>query len=54
MSSILGHLSADIPQVEWAEINAAWGQTLLLLHTIARKLDYKFEKYVPFSDIPSH
>ncbi|KAG7098838.1 hypothetical protein E1B28_000742 [Marasmius oreades] len=30
--------------VEWAEINAAWGQTLLLLHTIARKLDYKFEK----------
>ncbi|KAL0577019.1 Vacuolar protein sorting-associated protein atg6 [Marasmius crinis-equi] len=31
--------------VEWAEINAAWGQTLLLLHTIARKLDYKFENY---------
>ncbi|KAI9507462.1 APG6-domain-containing protein [Russula earlei] len=24
--------------VEWAEINAAWGQTLLLLYTIARKL----------------
>jgi beclin 1 len=33
-------------QVEWAEINAAWGQTLLLLYTIARKLDYTFEKYV--------
>ncbi|KAF9263395.1 APG6-domain-containing protein [Marasmius fiardii PR-910] len=31
--------------VEWAEINAAWGQTLLLLHTIARKLDYKFDNY---------
>lgn len=33
-------------QVEWTEINAAWGQTLLLLYTIARKLDYTFEKYV--------
>ena len=33
-------------QVEWAEINAAWGQTLLLLYTIARKLDFTFEKYV--------
>ena len=31
-------------QVEWAEINAAWGQTLLLLYTIARKLDFSFEK----------
>lgn len=31
-------------QVEWAEINAAWGQTLLLLYTIARKLDFTFEK----------
>lgn len=31
-------------QVEWAEINAAWGQTILLLYTIARKLDYTFEK----------
>jgi beclin len=31
-------------QVEWAEVNAAWGQTLLLLYTIVRKLDYKFEK----------
>ncbi|THH02062.1 hypothetical protein EW026_g701 [Hermanssonia centrifuga] len=29
--------------VEWTEINAAWGQTLLLLYTIARKLDYTFE-----------
>lgn len=31
--------------VEWPEINAAWGQTLLLLYTIARKLDYTFENY---------
>ncbi|KAF8070686.1 beclin 1 protein [Lyophyllum atratum] len=31
--------------VEWAEINAAWGQTLLLLYTVARKLDYTFEHY---------
>ncbi|KAF5380616.1 hypothetical protein D9615_004636 [Tricholomella constricta] len=33
--------------VEWAEINAAWGQTLLLLYTIARKLDFTFEQLVP-------
>ncbi|KAJ7925259.1 autophagy protein Apg6-domain-containing protein [Mycena leptocephala] len=31
--------------VEWAEINAAWGQSLLLLYTIARKLDCTFENY---------
>ncbi|KAI0730335.1 APG6-domain-containing protein [Fomitopsis betulina] len=31
--------------VEWAEINAAWGQTLLLLYTVARKLDFAFENY---------
>ncbi|KAI0958953.1 hypothetical protein AcV7_004626 [Taiwanofungus camphoratus] len=31
--------------VEWAEINAAWGQTLLLLYTITRKLDFTFENY---------
>ncbi|KAG6897518.1 hypothetical protein C0992_000744 [Termitomyces sp. T32_za158] len=30
--------------VDWTEINAAWGQTLLLLYTIARKLDYTFEQ----------
>jgi len=33
-------------QVDWPEINAAWGQTLLLLYTIARKLDYTFEQWV--------
>ncbi|PFH53758.1 hypothetical protein AMATHDRAFT_170990 [Amanita thiersii Skay4041] len=32
-------------QVEWAEINAAWGQMLLLLYTVARKLDYAFEHH---------
>ncbi|KAI0036963.1 autophagy protein Apg6-domain-containing protein [Vararia minispora EC-137] len=35
---------AGVP-VEWAEINAAWGQTLLLLYTITRKLDFTFENY---------
>lgn len=39
----LGRVSG-VP-VEWAEINAAWGQTLLLLYTIARKLDFNFENY---------
>jgi len=34
-----------VPVVEWAEINAAWGQSLLLLYTIARKLDCTFENY---------
>jgi len=32
-------------QVEYAEINAAWGQMLLLLYTIARKLEFTFEQY---------
>merc|ERR1712093_25249 len=38
-------------QVEWAEINAAWGATLLLLKTIARKLEYEIVGYnlVPMS-----
>ena len=31
--------------VEWAEINAAWGQTLLLLATVADKLAYTFDGY---------
>ncbi|EJU04329.1 autophagy protein 6 [Dacryopinax primogenitus] len=29
--------------VDWSEINAAWGQTLLLLHTLARKLEFTFD-----------
>lgn len=31
--------------VEWAEINAAWGQTLLLLTTVAERLKYNFQGY---------
>ncbi|KAL7268239.1 Vacuolar protein sorting-associated protein atg6 [Rhizina undulata] len=31
--------------VEWSEINAAWGQTLLLLATIAEKLSFTFDSY---------
>jgi beclin 1 len=36
--------------VEWAEINAAWGQTALLLWALARKLGISFNKYqvVPY------
>ena len=32
-------------QVEWPEINAAWGQTLLLLSTVAEKIKFTFEGY---------
>ncbi|KAL1954704.1 hypothetical protein VTO42DRAFT_808 [Malbranchea cinnamomea] len=39
----LGRLSNQ--PVEWAEINAAWGQTLLLLATVAEKLGFQFEGY---------
>ncbi|KAK4702476.1 beclin, partial [Phenoliferia sp. Uapishka_3] len=31
--------------VEWPEINAAWGHTILLLYTIARKFGFTFETY---------
>ena len=31
--------------VDWPEINAAWGQTLLLLATIAERLNYTFQGY---------
>ncbi|KAJ2601345.1 autophagy protein [Coemansia sp. RSA 1722] len=31
--------------VEWPEINAAWGQALLLLQTVARRLGYEFIDY---------
>lgn len=33
------------PSVEWPEINAAWGQTCLLLATIAERLGYQFRGY---------
>ena len=39
----LGRLS-NVP-VDWPEINAAWGRTLLLLATVAEKLGYKFDGY---------
>lgn len=31
--------------VDWAEINAAWGQTCLLLDTVADRLDFKFHGF---------
>lgn len=37
--------SSSAPAVDWPEINAAWGHTLLLLHTIARKFGFAFEGY---------
>lgn len=39
----LGRLPTQ--NVEWSEINAAWGQTLLLLATIAEKLGFTFQGY---------
>lgn len=33
------------PSVDWPEINAAWGQTALLLATIAGKLGFSFQGY---------
>jgi beclin 1 len=39
----LGRLPS--PYVDWPEINAAWGQTCLLLATLAERLGYKFVGY---------
>ncbi|KAJ8925920.1 hypothetical protein NQ315_009772 [Exocentrus adspersus] len=38
--------------VDWAEINAAWGQTALLLSALARKINLTFDKYrlVPYGN----
>ncbi|KAM4692307.1 beclin-1 [Rhinophrynus dorsalis] len=38
--------------VEWNEINAAWGQTVLLLHALANKIGLQFQRYrlVPFGN----
>jgi beclin len=41
----LGRLSSK--PVDWPEINAAWGHALLLLVTVADKLGYTFDGYVP-------
>ncbi|ROT39328.1 autophagy protein Apg6 [Sodiomyces alkalinus F11] len=42
----LGRLSSSQP-VDWPEINAAWGHALLLLVTVAEKLDYRFDGLEP-------
>lgn len=39
----LGRLPGQ--SVEWSEINAAWGQTVLLLATVAERLGYTFQGY---------
>ncbi|CAH0550647.1 unnamed protein product [Brassicogethes aeneus] len=38
--------------VDWSEINAAWGQTSLLLSALARKINLTFERYklVPYGN----
>lgn len=38
--------------VEWSEINAAWGQTVFLLSTLARFINLEFERYrlVPYGN----
>jgi len=33
-------------QVDWNENNAAWGQTTLLLYTLAKRLNFEFVQYV--------
>jgi len=47
----LGRLPS--PYVDWPEINAAWGQTCLLLATLAERLGYKFQNY-ELSPMGSH
>mgnify|MGYP005984951833 CR=1 FL=1 len=38
--------------VDWSEINAAWGQTVLLLSALARQINMTFERYrlVPYGN----
>ncbi|XP_076313148.1 beclin-1-like Atg6 isoform X1 [Tachypleus tridentatus] len=38
--------------VDWTEINAAWGQTVLLLHSLAKKMNLTFQRYrlVPYGN----
>eukprot|EP00795_Rhopilema_esculentum_P013698 gene13698-4608_t len=38
--------------VEWTEINAAWGQTVLLLHSLSKKIGLTFKRYrlVPYGN----
>lgn len=44
----LGRLPKE--PVSWDEINAAWGQCVLLLHCLAKKINLKFKRYklVPY------
>ena len=35
-------------QVEWSEINAAMGQSLLLLETLSNRLNFTFKTYKPY------
>ncbi|CAK9293714.1 unnamed protein product [Gordionus sp. m RMFG-2023] len=48
LGKISGMQNCNVP---WNEINAAWGQTLLLLNSLSNKLGFKFKKYelVPLS-----
>eukprot|EP01137_Pigoraptor_chileana_P015987 Opistho-2@72434 len=39
----LGRLT-QVP-VDWSEVNAAWGQTVLLLHTMTERMGFKFKRY---------
>uniref|UniRef100_A0A8C6FKH9 Beclin-1 n=1 Tax=Moschus moschiferus TaxID=68415 RepID=A0A8C6FKH9_MOSMO len=43
--------SGHVP-VGWNEINAVWGQTVLLLHVLANKMGLKFQRYrlVPYGN----
>jgi len=38
--------------VDWSEINAAWGQTALLLTALARKMNLNFQRFrlVPYGN----
>lgn len=47
---VLGRLPAA--PVAWSEINAAWGQTALLLTALARKINLTFDRYkvVPYGN----
>lgn len=46
----LGRLPKE--PVSWDEINAAWGQCVLLLHCLAKKINLKFKRYklVPYGN----
>lgn len=43
LSLVVSGLTLTVLQVDFPEINAAWGQVVLLLHTVARKLEFTFE-----------